>query len=70
MSKNIYFKITFLILLLFSLNSFAFYEARQAGMSPERLEKIGPSLSKYITEGKLPGLITNCGSKKRQCSLF
>jgi len=45
MSKIIYPRISFLILFLFSLNSFASYEVRQAGMSPERLEKIGPSLS-------------------------
>ena len=63
MSKIIYSRIVFLILFLFSLNSFASYEARQAGMSPERLEKIGPSLSKYVSEGRLPGLITAVARK-------
>ena len=63
MSKIDYSKITLLILFLFSLNSFASYEARQAGMSPERLEKIGPSLSKYVSEGRLPGLITAVARK-------
>ena len=63
MLKIIFSRITFLILLLFSLNALASYEARQAGMSPERLEKIGPSLSKYITEGRLPGLITAVARK-------
>ena len=63
MLRNNFFKSGILICLLFSLNSFASYEARQAGMSPERLEKIGPSLSKYITEGRLPGLITAVARK-------
>ena len=63
MSKIINSRIVFLILFLFSLNSFASYEARQAGMSPERLEKIGPSLSKYVSEGRLPGLITAVARK-------
>ena len=63
MLRNKFFKSGILISLLFSLNSFASYEARQAGMSPERLEKIGPSLSKYITEGRLPGLITAVARK-------
>jgi len=63
MSKIIYSRITVLILFLFSLNSFASYEVRQAGMSPERLEKIGPSLSKYVSEGRLPGLITAVARK-------
>ena len=64
MLKIIYSRTTILILFLFSLNSLASsYEARQAGMSPERLEKIGPSLSKYINEGRLPGLITAVARK-------
>jgi len=58
MSKIIYSRIVFLILFLFSLNSFASYEARQAGMSQERLDKIAPALSKYVKQQEIPGLIT------------
>ena len=62
MSKIIISKISFLILVV-SFNAFASYEARQAGMSEERLQKIGPSLSKYVTQGRLPGLITAVARK-------
>ena len=43
-----------------SLSTFvsASYEAKKAGMSSERLDKIAPNLSKYINKQRLPGLIT------------
>ena len=62
MSKIIISKISFLVLVI-SFNVFASYETRQAGMSEERLNKIGPSLSKYVTQGRLPGLITAVARK-------
>ena len=34
------------------------YETEQAGMSQERLDRIAPALSKYVTSGRIPGLIT------------
>ncbi|MEO1955968.1 MAG: serine hydrolase domain-containing protein [Gammaproteobacteria bacterium] len=39
------------------------YEAKQAGMSQERLDRIAPALSKYVTTGRIPGLITAVARK-------
>ena len=50
MFKNNLFTIFHSLVLLFSLNLFASYEAKQAGMSQERLDKIAPTLSKYIAQ--------------------
>ena len=58
MFKNNLFTIFHLTVLLFSLNLSASYEAKQAGMSQERLDKIAPTLSKYIAQKEIPGLIT------------
>ena len=58
MFKNNLFTIFHLLVLLFSLNLSASYEAKQAGMSQERLDKIAPTLSKYIAQKEIPGLIT------------
>ena len=48
-----------------SLSTFvsASYEAKKAGMSSERLDKIAPNLSKYIDKQRLPGLITAVSRK-------
>ena len=58
MFKNNLFTIFHSLVLLFSLNLSASYEAKQAGMSQERLDKIAPTLSKYIVQKEIPGLIT------------
>ena len=40
------------------------YEAKQAGMSHERLEKIAPTLSNlYLKNGKFPGFISAIARK-------
>jgi len=39
------------------------YEAEQAGMSQERLDRIAPALSKYVTTERIPGLITAIARK-------
>ena len=39
------------------------YEAEYAGMSQERLDRIAPALSKYVTTGRIPGLITAVARK-------
>jgi len=41
----------------------AAYEAEKAGMSQERLDRIAPALSKYISSGQIPGLITAVARK-------
>ena len=52
--------------LFFSLSIFSSsYEASQAGMSHERLEKIAPTLSEQIKEGRFPGFITAVARKGR-----
>ena len=53
MFKNNLFTIFHSLVLLFSLNLSASYEAKQAGMSQERLDKIAPTLSKYIEQKAL-----------------
>ena len=39
------------------------YEVQKAGMSQERLDRIAPALSKYVSSGRLPGLITAVARK-------
>ena len=52
--------------LVFSLSIFSSsYEASQAGMSHERLEKIAPTLAEQIKEGRFPGFITAVARKGR-----
>ena len=52
--------------LFFSLSIFSSsYEASQAGMSHERLEKIAPTLAEQIKEGRFPGFITAVARKGR-----
>ena len=52
-------KFTFVIITLVSTSLWPGpYEAEQAGMSQERLDRIAPALSKYVATGKIPGLIT------------
>ena len=63
MQKIKLFKTIVLFILFISLKASAYYEAKQAGMSQERLDKIGPSLSNYINEKKIPGLITAVSRK-------
>ena len=51
---------------VFSISIFSSsYEASQAGMSYERLEKIAPTLSEHIKEGRFPGFITAVARKGR-----
>ena len=51
---------------VFSISIFSSsYEASQAGMSYERLEKIAPILSEHIKEGRFPGFITAVARKGR-----
>ena len=58
MFKNKLITIFHSLVFLFALNLSASYEAKQAGMSQERLDKIAPTLSKYIAQKEIPGLIT------------
>ena len=51
---------------VFSISIFSSsYEASQAGMSYERLEKIAPTLYEHIKEGRFPGFITAVARKGR-----
>ena len=51
---------------MFSLSiSAGAYEASQAGMSQDRLEKIAPTLLQQIKEGRLPGFVTAVARKGR-----
>ena len=56
-------KLALIIFFSFSSIVSASYEAKKAGMSPERLDKIAPLLSKYIDKNRLPGLITAVSRK-------
>ena len=48
-------KFTFVIITLVSTSLWSGpYEAEQAGMSHERLDRIAPALSKYVTTGRIP----------------
>jgi CubicO group peptidase (beta-lactamase class C family) len=57
-------KFTFIFITLASTSLWSGpYEAEQAGMSQERLDRIAPALSKYVTTGRIPGLITAVARK-------
>ena len=57
--------VLFFLISLFSLSIFASsYEADQANMSYERLQKIAPTLSElYLKKGKFPGFISAVARK-------
>ena len=65
MFKNKLITIFHSLVFLFALNLSASYEAKQAGMSQERLDKIAPTLSKYVKQQEIPGLITAIVRKGR-----
>ncbi len=57
-------KVVLFIVLTFSHLLFSgSYEASQAGMSQDRLDKIAPALSQNIKEGRFPGFITAVARK-------
>ena len=57
-------KFTFVVITLVSTSLWSGpYEAEYAGMSQERLDRIAPALSKYVTTGRIPGLITAVARK-------
>ena len=59
-------KLIIILSFIFSISVFSSsYEASQAGMSYERLEKIAPTLSEHIKEGRFPGFITAVARKGR-----
>ena len=59
-------KLIIILSFIYSISVFSSsYEASQAGMSYERLEKIAPTLSEYIKEGRFPGFITAVARKGR-----
>ena len=61
---NRFVKFTFVFIALSSTSLWSGpYEAEQAGMSQERLDRIAPALSKYVTTGRIPGLITAVARK-------
>ena len=59
-------KLIIILSFIFSISVFSSsYEASQAGMSYERLEKIAPTLSEHVKEGRFPGFITAVARKGR-----
>ena len=59
-------KLIIILSFIYSISVFSSsYEASQAGMSYERLEKIAPTLSEHIKEGRFPGFITAVARKGR-----
>ena len=59
-------KLILIIGFMFSLSiSAGAYEASQAGMSQDRLEKIAPTLLQQIKEGRFPGFVTAVARKGR-----
>ncbi len=62
LTRSVKFVFVFIALISTSLWSGP-YEAEQAGMSQDRLDRIAPALSKYVASGALPGLITAIARK-------
>ena len=59
-------KLIIILSFIYSISVFSSsYEASQAGMSYERLEKIAPTLSEHVKEGRFPGFITAVARKGR-----